>query len=666
MSFVRVALDVPVATLFDYSAASASRDDVGRRVLVPFGRKIAVGVILELARTSELPAQRVRSVLSILRDIPPLPADVIALLRFCSGYYHHPLGEAVLNALPTRLRRRTALRPAAAAPIGQPESAHRPPAQPPAAAPALNQEQQDAVKRVRDAGSGFHPWLLLGITGSGKTEVYLRLVADALARNQQALILVPEINLTPQLESILRSRFPATVLVALHSGCNESERLQGWLAAQSGAAGIVLGTRLAVFTPLPDLGLIIVDEEHDASFKQQDGLRYSARDLALMRAKQRAIPIVLGSATPALETFRNALDGQYGMLTLSQRINAMPPAIECLDTRNEHLVDGLSPTLLAAVRDSMGRADQSFIFINRRGYAPVLICPACGWTSSCPRCSAKLVLHLSEKRLRCHHCGHQERIPTACPQCGNQDLAPLGQGTQRIESALTRIFPDARILRIDRDSTRRRHAFNEMRRRIHAGEVDILVGTQMLAKGHDFPRLNLVGVINADSSLYSTDFRAAERLYARLAQVAGRAGRGADRGRVLIQTEFPLHPLYQALRRHDYPAYGRELLAERKQAGFPPFTYQALMRAEAHQRGAALDFLAHAAREGARLTQTVTLYEPVEASMPRRAGLERAQLLVQSSSRAALHAFLREWQARLTAKAERRVRWLIDVDPLEL
>jgi len=532
--------------------------------------------------------------------------------------------------------------------------------------PVLTNEQHAAVDTLRKADAGFTPWLLHGVTGSGKTEVYLQLVADTLARGKQALLLVPEINLTPQLETLVRARFPDTLLVPLHSGLNESERLHNWLAAQSGATGIVLGTRLAVFTPLPKLGLIIVDEEQDSSFKQTDGLRYSARDLALWRAKQRAIPIVLGSATPALETFHKALNGSYRMLALTRRVNAMPPFIECIDTQREPLIDGMSSALLNALRITMKHGEQSLVFINRRGFAPVLMCPSCGWTSDCERCSSKLVLHLQDQRLRCHHCGHQERIPTACPQCGNQDLKPLGQGTQRIESALARIFPAARILRIDRDSTRRKHAWHEMRRQIHAQEVDILVGTQILAKGHDFPQLNLVGVINADSSLYSTDFRASERLFARLTQVAGRAGRGSSRGRVLIQTEFPAHALYQALRRDDYPAFAKELLAERKQAGFPPFVYQAVLRAEAARLETALEFLVHAARDGAKMEGAVTIYDPVPAGMPRRAGLERAQLTVQSRSRPALHAFLRAWHVGLDRTAGRKVRWALDVDPLEL
>ncbi len=731
MSFIRVALDVPLATLFDYRAATATSDDIGARVLVPFGRTIAVGVIVELSSATSLPPQRVRNVLSILRDAPPLPADILRLLKFCSDYYHYPLGEVVFNALPSRLRQRHALKeekathyrltgaglavdaetlprratikrellrllraaeagidkamlrtiaPRAAAAlkmmtkrgwIERVAFARKPPQTGAAPlrvvpGPALTDEQHVAVDSLRTADAGFTPWLLHGVTGSGKTEVYLQLVADTLARGEQVLLLVPEINLTPQLEELVRARFPDTSLVSLHSSLNESERLHNWFDAQSGAAGIVLGTRLAVFTPLPKLGLIVVDEEQDPSFKQTDGLRYSARDLALWRAKQRAIPIVLGSATPALETFHKALNGSYRILALTRRVNAMPPMIEYIDTQREPLIDGMSQELLNALRMTMKRGEQSLVFINRRGFAPVLMCSSCRWVSGCKRCSAKLVLHLQDQRLRCHHCGHQQPIPKACPHCGNEDLKPLGQGTQRIESALARMFPAARILRIDRDSTRRKHVWHEMRRQIHAQEVDILVGTQILAKGHDFPQLNLVGVVNADSSLYSTDFRASERLFARLTQVAGRAGRGASRGRVLIQTEFPAHALYQALRRDDYPAFAKELLAERKQAGFPPFVYQAVLRAEASRREIALEFLIQAARDGARMESAVTIYDPVPAGMPRRAGIERAQLTVQSRSRQALHAFLRAWHVDLDRMAGRKVRWALDIDPLEL
>ena len=732
MKFVRVAIDVPIDGLFDYRAVNATAHDVGQRVLVPFGKKIAVGVVMEWARTTALPPGRVRAILEFLRDAPPLPGDVLDLLAFCSDYYHHPIGEVVLNALPTRLRkpfaskaprlvhryrltaagqavdpeslpvraasqrkllssfrashdgsldeaqvraatpRLTALQamvargwiertstPAAVVPPGTPSEAYAVP-------PPLNAEQSAALTRMRTEGGGFTPWLLHGITGSGKTEVYLHLIADVLAQGRRALVLVPEINLTPQLEALVRGRFGHGEVVTLHSGLNESERLHNWIAAQAGAARIVLGTRLAVFTPLPDLGLIVVDEEHDPSFKQMDGLRYSARDVALMRAKRAAIPIVLGSATPALETFHHAEQGRYRLATLRHRVNAMLPSIACVDTRRESLIDGLAPSLLNAVRATTRRGEQSLVFINRRGFAPVLICPACAWTSECPRCSAKLVLHLKDARMRCHHCGHQERVPAACPACGEQALAPLGQGTQRIESALARVFPTARILRIDRDSTRTKNAWSEMRRQIHDLEVDILVGTQILAKGHDFPRLNTVGVVNADSSLYSTDFRAGERLFARLTQVAGRAGRGAGAGEVLIQTAFPNHPLYLALQQHDYASFAVKLLAERKEAGLPPFVYQAILRAEAARAEAALEFLAVAAREGACCGGGVTIYDPVPASMPRLAGVERAQLTVQSASRSALHAFLRAWRSQLADRGARKVRWSIDVDPLEI
>ena len=729
MKYVRVALDLPLSTLFDYAVSAIDDTDVGKRVLVPLGKKIAVGIVMEIVDSTLLESQRVRHVISIQRDIPALPEDILDLLKFCSAYYHHPLGEVVLNALPTRLRRRQAIKSrtggayrltragqeldlatlppratikrdvlrllqAGAGAIDEsslhalavrarsalkvmveqgwiekcaPTCAVISDANPDVASgPALTDEQCSCIDSIRSVTTWFAPWLLMGVTGSGKTEIYLQLIGDMISGGRQALLLVPEINLTPQLEALVSARFPATKIVSLHSGLNESERLHGWLDAQSGAASIVLGTRLAIFTPLPNLGLIIVDEEHDPSFKQMDGLRYSARDLAVVRAKVRSIPILLGSATPSLETFHKASTGSYRLSTLTRPVNAMPADIECVDTRQATLIDGLSQELLKAIEVTVKRGEQSLVFINRRGYAPVLICRSCNWTAGCQRCAAKLVLHSAGRQLHCHHCGHQEPVHPACPQCGNHDLTPLGQGTQRIESALARTFPAARILRVDRDSTSRKHAWQEMRRQIHAQEIDILVGTQMLAKGHDFPQLNLVGVINADSSLYSTDFRAGERLFARLTQVAGRAGRGATRGRVLIQTEFPQHPLYQALRRHDYPAYARELLAERQQAGFPPFVHQAVLRAEASQLANAIDFLCRAARYATDIDGAVTIYDPVPANLVRRAGLERAQLTVQARSRTALQRFLHAWHERLETAGERKVRWALDVDPLEL
>ncbi len=664
MKVIRVALDVPVAKLFDYLAPDATAADVGQRVLVPFGRKQAVGIILELAQSSEVPRERLKSATRVLRESPPLAPQDLRLMRFAADYYHHPLGAVVMGVLPARLRRsaepprrrgKRAENPGA--PLLSAGTASQP--------PELTSGQARAVAEICRGFSGSRPFLLLGVTGSGKTEVYLHAVAAALEAGKQALVLVPEIALTPQLEALVGRRFPGTRRVSLHSGLAETERLEHWRAAASGEARIVLGTRLAVFTPMPELGLVVVDEEQDASFKQAEGFRYSARDLAVVRARQQGVPVVLGSATPAIETYANAVGGRYSLLTLPDRIGAAPPRINCIDIRGARLADGLSPRLVEALRKRLAGGEQSLVFINRRGYAPVLLCRACGWTSGCARCAAQLVLHLPERRLRCHHCGHVSPPPAACPGCGNPDLAPIGHGTQRVEEALQRHLPDARILRIDRDTTRRRRAWHDMRQRIESREVDILVGTQILAKGHDFPHLNLVGVLNADSQLYSSDFRAAERLFALLTQVSGRAGRGGVQGEVLIQTEFPQHPLYAALGRHDYRAFADGALAERREAGFPPLVHQALLRAEAPRLATALEFLAAAARSGKALGARVTIYDPVPAALPRRAGHERAQLLVQSGSRTELRRFLAAWREALGQSRATRARWALDVDPLE-
>jgi len=465
---------------------------------------------------------------------------------------------------------------------------------------------------------------------------------------------------------MVQARFPDTPVATLHSGLNETERLRNWLAGQSGRARLLLGTRLAVFAPLPGLGLIVVDEEHDTSFKQTEGFCYSARDLAVVRASQRGVPVVLGSATPALESYHNATSGRYELVELPERINARPPRIQCIPVDGARARSGLSPRLLEAIAERLRRREQSLIFINRRGYAPVLMCHSCGWISGCHRCSAQLVLHMPARELHCHHCGHQARVPAACPTCGNPDLSPIGQGTQRIEDALIAHFPEARVLRIDRDSTRRKNAWGEMRERIRAREVDILVGTQILAKGHDFPHLAMVAVLNADGMLYSADFRASERLYALLTQVAGRAGRGEVEGEVLIQTEFPDHPLYVALLSQDMHRYAHQLLAERGASGFPPYVHQALLRAEASQLATALEFLGDAKQIGQEIGDGVALFDAVPAAMVRLAGRERAQLLVQSTSRPALHAFLRVWSAKLSEKKPSAARWALEVDPSEL
>ena len=668
MQIARVALDVPLHRFFDYLIPEGellSSADVGLRVRVPFGSASRIGVVTSLPERSDFPVAQLKTVAAVLRDLPALPPDWFRLSEFCSAYYQVPLGEVMLSTLPAGLRR---INPAKA------RMSRRHPKLPPAhEPPQLTTEQETALKRIIEGGFGFKAYLLHGVTGSGKTEVYLRLVARALAAGQQALLLVPEINLTPQLEARVAARFPDAGLVSLHSELTEAARTRNWKAALDGTARIVLGTRLAIFTPLPELGPIIVDEEHDASFKQQDGMRYSARDLAVFRARDRGVPIVLGSATPSLESWANATDcrtpARYTLLTLAERAveNARLPVVQRIDTRLEKLQDGLSGALLLAIEKRLARAEQSLVFLNRRGYAPVLTCTSCGWISHCQRCAANLVLHLADGRLRCHHCGFETHVPRTCPTCGNQDIQPFGRGTQRLEEVLATRFPQARILRVDRDSAKNRKQWEVLVEQIHAGEADILVGTQMLAKGHDFPKLTLVGAIGADSALFAADWRAPERLFAQLMQVAGRAGRATLPGEVLIQTQFPEHPLYASLVRHDYPAFANSQLEEREQAGFPPYTYQAMLRAEAPLMADSLAFLAAAKAWPLATGHTdVMLYDPVPMRLARRANFERAQLLIESPSRRALQVFLGAWGEWLDAiKAPSKLRWHLEVDPLE-
>ncbi len=738
MLIIRVALDMPLSTLFDYVLKEDIAVEPGQRVVVPFGRKQVVGVVMECAVNSELETERIKPVVRVLDEILPLSAELLTLLRFCSDYYRHPLGATVLSALPVRLRscepvafkealqftlsdsgraldlsllhkrkvlQQRILSALHAGNMGIAQLRALSPGAPTALkallragwvqevsvaslpdpvlspgkgrltfnnAHTLTAAQQQAVDAVTQS-SGYGCFLLHGVTGSGKTEIYVHLMHRMLQQGGQVLLLVPEINLTPQLENYFRSRFPDAELVSLHSGLSNGARTQNWLRAQSGRARIVLGTRLSVFTPLPQLALVIVDEEHDASFKQQDGLRYSARDVAIFRANQRGVPIVLGSATPSLESYYNAQSGRYRLLQLTERALAAAhlPAVRCINTSNTFMRHGISEQLFTALEIRLQRGEQSLLFINRRGYAPVLMCTACGWVSDCPNCAGKLVLHLPDKRLRCHHCGHQVRVPHACPGCGNADLQPVGIGTQRVESALQERFPKARILRVDRDSTRNKGMWNAMRRQIHDDEVDILVGTQILAKGHDFPNLTLVGVLNPDSALYSSDFRASEKLFAQLAQVAGRAGRADKPGEVLIQTFFPDHPLFRSLREHDYNAWAKTLLEERRSAGFPPFVYQAMLRAEGKQESEVFRYL-HEARTAAvallhsgEISGKVDVFGVVPAAMPRRANHIRAQLLIQSTSRKGLQQFLRAWQISLEALATQKLRCSLDVDPLE-
>ncbi len=723
---VQVAVPAPLRRTFDYLVpAGLAVPAIGTRVRVPFGRRQAIGVVLAVPAHSEVADSKLRPVLAVLDAQPVLDAALLALLRWAADYYHHPIGEVIHAALPALLRQgrsaeiggleRWFLTETGAALTAQ--TFVRAPAQqrlwealrthpglgaveatavtaraprilrewetkgwtdkmnadclsapavttlPP---PALSTDQARAVDEVAAGQDAFRCFLLHGVTGSGKTEVYLQLVARALVRNRQALVLVPEIGLTPQLVERFRRRFAVPIAV-LHSGLNDGERLCAWLAAASGRAPIVLGTRSAVFTPLRDPGVIVVDEEHDPSYKQQDGFRYHARDVAIVRAQRANVPIVLGSATPSLESLHNARSGRYTLLPLPQRAGAAAlPAVHLLDMRRLPRLDGLAQPLLKLIDERLASGEQSLLFLNRRGFAPVLLCHDCGWIAPCPRCDARLTLHKRKAELRCHHCDTQRPVPAACPQCGGGELHALGEGTQRIEEILPRYFPQARILRIDRDSTRRKGALQAQLDQVHAGEADILVGTQMLSKGHDFPNVTLVAVLNADQGLYGSDFRAPEHLFQQIMQVAGRAGRAERAGDVYIQTYHPEHPLFAALCAHDYAGFADYALTERSQAAYPPFAHLALLRAEAVQPQVALQFLARSRALAASLADThVQLTDPVPAPMERRAGRYRAQLLVQASHRASLHAFVTRWLTALEEEpSAKKVRWSLDIDPV--
>ncbi|WP_231385728.1 primosomal protein N' [Thiomonas sp. FB-6] len=550
------------------------------------------------------------------------------------------------------------------------------PEAPPAAAGealSLHAEQEQAL-RVLAEQQGFGAHLLFGVTGSGKTEVYLRAVQRVLERDPraQALVLTPEINLTPQLLRRFAERFPGERLALLHSGLAEAERFDHWAAAHAGHARIVLGTRLAVLSSLPGLALVVVDEEHDPSYKQQEGARYSARDLAVWRARQRGVPVLLGSATPSLESWHAATQGRYGLLRMQQRASGALPRVRLLPSHHDPLLRAGGPIgqiLFDALTQRLEQGEQSLLFLNRRGYAPVLCCPDCGWKSDCPHCDAHLVYHRDDRSLRCHHCGHRAAVPRACPDCGSLDLQPLGRGTQRVQEALAQLFPQARIARIDADTASRKGQAEAGFAQVHAGEVDILVGTQMVTKGHDFQRVSLVAALNPDAGLFSHDPRAPERLFAQLVQAAGRAGRAGGstlEPQMLVQTAYPEHPLYQALQRNDYAGFAERELLERRRAGMPPFSFQALLRAEHAREQRLQEFVEQAAELAAGLVADAgpTIYPPVPASLARLAGVHRLQLLVEAPRRALLHAFLARWRQALQ-DLRGGVRWAIDVDPTE-
>ena len=650
----------------------------GTLVRVPLGRREVLGVVWDPQDSAAGRPESIdlKPVAGVLTGLDPLGPRWRQLVSFTANYYQRGLGEVALAALPPQLRdlnaQQLARRVKRPAPGAQ--------GTPPPAAQELTPEQQQALAAV-EAGTGC--FLLFGATGSGKTEVYLQAVQRLFAADPQAqaLVMVPEINLTPQLEQRFVARFGASDVVSLHSGLTHPQRLRSWLAAHAGTARVVLGTRMAVLASMPRLQLIVVDEEHDPSYKQQEGARYSARDLAVYRGRLEGAKVLLGSATPSLESWHACERGRYRLLEMPSRVGeAQLPSVRLVDMNLQPHKTVFSPQLLAAISVRVAQGEQSLVFLNRRGYAPVLACTSCDWKSECPNCSAFRVFHKIDRTLRCHHCGYTERVPRACPVCGNVDIAPVGRGTERLEENLAELLAGerrpggepVRIARMDADSTRLKGSLESQLAQVHAGEVDVLVGTQMITKGHDFRRITLVAALNADSALFSSDFRAPERLFGLLMQAAGRAGRdGARSGNseMWVQTWHPRHPLFSALRKHDYPAFATRQLAEREQAGMPPFGYQALVRADARTQEAAQAFLACAAAAAANLegAGSVTLYSAVPMTVQRVANVERAQMLVESASRGALQRFLAAWHPVLQATREKGlIRWAVDVDPLAI
>lgn len=725
----RVAVAKPLHRLFDYNIPTGVTVPVGARVQVPFGRTALTGVVVELSNDSDCEPGQMKDIESVVDELPLLGAADLEFQRWAAAYYHHPVGEVVATALPVALRRGRSARlpgtegwrltaagrhqmetPGHRAPRQQEilqaiaagdggqvslqelrarfpasvsalravrQAAWVEPVEVPAAAdglitdasgPPLNAAQQSAVDAIAAGMGRFGVSLLDGVTGSGKTEVYLQLAAMVVQRGQGVLLLVPEISLTPQLAARFHDRLGSTVRV-MHSALGEREREAVWHRVRLGLSRVLLGTRSSVFTPMADLGLVIVDEEHDSSFKQTEGFRYSARDLAIVRAQRAGCPMVLGSATPSFESLRHALSGRYAHLRLDQRAaGASRPTIELLDIRDQPLQSGIARPLLDRVADVLAAGRQVILFLNRRGFAPVLACFSCGWVSDCPHCDARQTVHRHNGMLWCHHCGSQRRVPRACPACGVADLHPLGQGTEQLEVFLAERFAGYPLIRVDRDATARKGSLEHKLQQIRQTDAALLVGTQMLAKGHDWPGVTLVGVLDADGGLYSADFRATERMAQLLEQVAGRAGRGEHPGQVVIQTRFPDHPLLQALVRRGYRAFARDALEEREAACLPPYTFQALLRAEARQGERAQAFLEDVAAMVRQLPAApVDLWGPVPAPMARRAGRCRAHLLLQSKRRDHLRAVLDGLPQRLSTMASAKgVRWSLDVDPVDL
>lgn len=727
-TIAKVALPVPLRHTFDFIVPSElSVPHIGVRVRVPFGRRRLIGMVLELTDSTAIPSHRLRSIDAILDSAPIYSTQMLQWLHWIAEYYHHPIGEVLFTALPVALRRglpiepkqtrhyrlttsgrsadpefkraplqkrvwqalhtQSTLSPSQLAALGkswqrsvrsmidsgwvevtQPQSPTRITN---GETLTLSEEQAHATRTIVDTFGTYKSFVLFGVTGSGKTEVYLQVIQQVIEKGKQALILVPEIGLTPQLVKRFKERIGGN-LVVLHSELAVGERHAAWAAARSGSTPIVLGTRSAVFTPLMSPGLIIIDEEHDLSFKQQEGLRYHARDVAVYRAKQEAIPIVLGSATPSFESIYNASQSRYQLLRLGNRPSgAYLPRINYVDLKRVPAQQGLSRALIDAIEQRLAAKEQSLIFINRRGYAPVLFCSSCGWQAQCRRCDTKLIFHKADYAMRCHHCGQENIPPEYCPTCAATSIIPLGEGTQRLESHLEQIFPDAKIVRIDRDSTRRKGELEHRLNQAVSGEADILIGTQLLAKGHHFPKVTLVGVIDADQGLYSVDFRAIEYLFQQIMQVAGRAGRANNPGQVLVQTFHPEHAHFHFLQSHDYAGFVRVALEERGQAQHPPFAYFVLLRSESTKTTEGLRFLKEVNRIAVTLARrqspAVHVMDPVPSPMEKRAGRYRAQLLISSRSRPGLHSLLDALISRVEGlDLVRRVRWSIDVDPMEM
>ena len=725
----RVAVAAPLHSLFDYRIPDATDLPVGSRVRVSFGRMRPIAVVIAVVNSSECPPDKLKPIDSVLDPEPLLGQQDLDFLSWVAAYYHHPPGEVIASALPLRLRKaETALSPGApgwcltavglgqlgapptraprqaevlawlgARPGGKAGLAELREALPGSAAAIralrakgwieqcvldaaedsltlrpgalqLNEDQASALASLSADLDDYSVSLLDGVTGSGKTEVYLQLAAEVLAAGKSVLVLVPEISLTPQLLRRFRERLGETVRV-MHSGLGEAEREQAWHRLRLGLSRVLLGTRSSIFTPIAGLGLVVVDEEHDPSYKQMEGFRYSARDLAIVRARRANCPVVLGSATPSLESLRNVQTGRYRYLRLDRRAGgALSPRVDLLDIRDQPLQSGMSQLLLDQVQAALGQGEQVILFLNRRGYSPVLSCFGCGWLSDCPRCDARQTLHKSSGLLWCHHCGAQRRVPHHCPECGAEDLHPLGQGTEQLEDFLVHRFADYPLIRVDRDATARRGSLEKLLDRLHAADAALLVGTQMLAKGHHFPRVTLVGVLDADGGLYSADFRATERMAQLLVQVAGRAGRGDRPGRVLIQTRYPDHPLLQTLVHRGYRAFAEQALLERQAAAMPPYSHQALMRADATRQEYAQALLEQVVSWAVGLgVEGVEMWGPVPAPMARRAGRHRVHLLFQAVRRDALHALLRQLPGQVAGMpAAQRARWSLDIDPLDL